>query len=189
MQISPLSIPDVLLIALPRYEDPRGYLTECFNDRALAEAGIDIAFHQENQAWNAKKNTVRGLHFQTPPSAQAKLVRVVRGALLDVAVDLRQGSPTYGRAATAKLDDRNLHQMYIPRGFAHAYCTLEDDTVVQYRLSDYFVPELALGLQWDDPDIGIDWPVSASDAILSEKDRNQPSLADLPGYFSYDAES
>lgn len=186
MRVEPLQIPEVRLITPPRFTDPRGYFSETYNRRDLAQAGIDMAFVQDNQSLSVAAGTVRGLHFQTPPHAQAKLVRVIRGAILDVAVDIRRGSPTFGRHVHAVLSAENGSQMLIPEGFAHGFCTLEANTDVLYKASDYYAPEHDKGLAWNDPALGIDWPVSEAEATLSDKDRAQPALARLPAYFNYE---
>jgi dTDP-4-dehydrorhamnose 3,5-epimerase len=182
-RITPLKIPDVLLIAPDRYTDSRGYFTELYNVQALAEAGVQESFVQDNMSLSTKVGTIRGLHFQTPPNSQAKLVRVGNGRILDVALDLRLASTSYGRHVTVELSADNALQMYIPRGFAHGFCTLEPDTEVVYKVSSFFAPRAEKGVLWSDPDLGIDWPVAAEDATLSEKDMALPLLKDLPTFF------
>jgi dTDP-4-dehydrorhamnose 3,5-epimerase len=162
MQVIPLEIPDVKLVSPARFQDARGFLSEVYNKQAFASAGIDTEFVQDNHSASEEPNTVRGLHFQSPPFAQAKLVRVVRGAAFDVAVDLRRGSPTYGRHVSAVLSAEAWNQMFIPHGFAHGFCTLEPDTEVVYKLSAYHAREHDMGLYWNDPDLGIAWPVAAA---------------------------
>lgn len=186
VRIEPLQVPDVWLITPPKFTDPRGFFSETYSCRALADAGLDIDFVQDNQSLSVEAGTVRGLHFQIPPHAQAKLVRVTRGAILDVAVDIRSGSPTFGRYAHAVLSAENWAQMFIPEGFAHGFCTLEANTEVLYKASDYYAPDHDKGLAWNDPALGIDWPVSDADASLSDKDRAQPLLAQLPAHFDYE---
>ncbi|MGH6671384.1 MAG: dTDP-4-dehydrorhamnose 3,5-epimerase, partial [Xanthobacteraceae bacterium] len=143
-------------------------------------------FVQDNQALSLKRWTVRALHFQVPPRVQGKLVRVLRGSIYDVAVDLRAGSPTYGRWTAATLTGRGGEQMFVPRGFGHGYCTLEDDTEVAYKVDDYYAPECEQGLAWDDPTLAISWPVLAADAVLSEKDHKLLAFADFVSPFRYD---
>jgi len=189
VDIKPLAIRDVKLITPRRFGDHRGFFSETYNQRAFARAGIDIPFVQDNHAYSAVRGTLRGLHFQIPPHAQDKLIRVTRGAILDVAVDLRVGSPTFGHHVTAKLSAENGTQILIPQGFAHGMVTLEPDTEVVYKVSAFYAPDHDKGLAWDDPDLGIDWPVSADEAQLSDKDRRQPRLADLPIYFRYEQEA
>lgn len=184
MEIEKLAIPDVMLLKPVRHDDARGFFSETYSRRALAEAGVDIDFVQDNHAHSALRGTVRGLHFQSPPRAQAKLIRVTRGAIFDVAVDLRHDSPTYGRHVTAEISAGTWNQILIPVGFAHGLCTLTDDTEVQYKVSDYYSPTHDLGVLWNDPDLGIAWPVAVDQAILSDKDKRQPRLAELPAYFT-----
>lgn len=186
MQFEPLQVKDVLLLAPAIYRDERGFFSETFNARLAAEAGISESFVQDNQSQSVKKGVVRGLHFQAPPHAQGKLLRVTRGAVFDVAVDIRHGSPTFGRHASAIVSAENWRQVWIPEGFAHGFCTLEPDTEVIYKVTRYYAPEHDFGIAWDDPALGIDWPVDASQAILSDKDRRQPLLKDLPAYFEYE---
>ena len=183
IEVESLAIPEVRIVRPKKHGDARGFFSETYNRRAFAEAGIDIDFVQDNHAFSARQGTVRGLHFQTHPFAQAKLVRVVRGAILDVAVDLRTGSPTYGRHVSAVISAEEWNQILIPIGFAHGLATLEPDTEVLYKVSNFYSPEHDLGVLWNDPDIGIDWPAGEAEAIVSDKDRAQPRLGDLPPYF------
>lgn len=183
MKVTRLAIPDVLLLEPVRHRDHRGFFSETFSKRALAEAGVEIDFVQDNHSLSCERGVVRGLHFQTEPATQDKLVRVPRGAVFDVAVDLRHGSPTFGKWVGAILSAENWHQLLVPKGFAHGFCTLEPDSELLYKVSDYYAPECDRGVAWNDPDIGIDWPVAAGEAILSDKDAKQPRLADLPAYF------
>ena len=187
IDVKPLAIPEVVLITPPIFRDPRGFFSETYNSTMLAAAGIGQAFVQDNHALSRSKGVLRGLHFQIDPHAQGKLVRVVRGAILDVAVDIRRGSPTYGRHVSATLSAENWAQLWVPAGFAHAYCTLEPDTEVIYKVTDFYAPECDRGLAFDDPDLGIAWPIAAAEAILSDKDRRHPRLRDLPAYFTYPA--
>lgn len=183
LKTTPLEIPEVILIEPPRFLDHRGFFSETCNKADLAAAGIDVDFVQDNHSLSRARGVVRGLHFQTPPAAQDKLVRVTRGAVLDVAVDLRRGSQSYGRWVSAVLSAANWHQLFVPKGFAHGFCTLEPDTELLYKVSDYYAPECDRGLAWDDPDLGIVWPVPPEQAILSDKDASQPRLADLDPAF------
>ncbi|NRG18536.1 dTDP-4-dehydrorhamnose 3,5-epimerase [Rhizobiales bacterium] len=176
----------IKILRPPIHGDDRGFFSETYNKRTLLEAGVDIDFVQDNHAFSAEKGTVRGLHFQTPPYAQDKLVRVVRGAILDVAVDLRVGSPTFGRHVSAVISAKDWNQILVPVGFAHGLVTLEPDTEVLYKVSNYYSPEHDKGLLWNDPALGIDWGIDPASAILSEKDRRHPTLAELPEYFRYD---
>lgn len=179
MRIEETTLPGVRLLTPRRFGDERGWFSETWSRRTLAAAGIDHDFVQDNQSLSRPAGTVRGLHFQLAPFAQVKLVRVVRGAILDVAVDLRRGSPTYGRSVAVRLDAENGAQLYVPVGFAHGFCTLEPDSEVFYKVSAPYSAAHDRGLAWDDPALAIDWPVSAEQAILSDKDRRQPKLADL----------
>lgn len=183
--VESLAIPEVRIIRPERHGDARGFFSETWSRRALAGAGIDIDFVQDNHAFSAEAGTVRGLHFQTPPFAQAKLVRVVRGAILDVAVDIRAGSPTYGRHVTAVISAENWDQILVPAGFAHGLATLEPGTEVLYKVSAPYSADHDEGLLWNDPALGIDWRLDEAEAIVSDKDRRQPALADLPAWFHY----
>ena len=184
MQIEELDIPAVKVLKPRKHGDHRGFFSEVYNRRALAEAGIGIEFVQDNHSLSAEKGTVRGLHFQTPPFAQDKLVRVVRGAVFDVAVDLRRGSPTYGRHVSVVLSAEAWNQMLAPIGFAHGFMTLEPDTEVIYKVSNYYAPDHDKGILWNDPDLAIPWPLDTGVAILSPKDRELPRLADSGSPFS-----
>ena len=179
MQVEQLNIPDVRLLSPRKHGDRRGFFSETYNRKALAVIGIDIDFVQDNHSYSADKGTVRGLHFQTPPFAQDKLVRVARGSVFDIAVDLRQGSPTYGRHAGAVLSAQAWNQILVPIGFAHGFMTLEPDTEVIYKVSNYYAPDHDKGLLWNDPALGINWPIADEEAVLSDKDRKQPRLAEL----------
>ena len=179
MQVEQLRIPDVKVLTPKKHGDHRGFFSEAYSRRALAEAGIEIEFVQDNHSRSAAKGTVRGLHFQIPPFAQDKLVRVVRGAVFDVAVDLRRGSPTYGRHASVTLSAESWNQVLVPAGFAHGFQTLAPDTEVIYKVSGYYAPDHDKGLLWNDPALGIEWPIPEREAVLSDKDRRQPRLADL----------
>jgi dTDP-4-dehydrorhamnose 3,5-epimerase len=179
----PLEIERVLLILPKRFGDERGYLMETYRADAFRALGIGAAFVQDNQSLSARSGTVRGLHFQGPPAPQAKLVRVLSGSIFDVAVDLRRGSPTFGRWCGATLTASGGEQLFLPRGFAHGFCTLEPDTEVAYKMDGYHAPECEAGVLWNDPEIGISWPVDAATAILSERDRKLPGLRELDSPF------
>lgn len=181
--VESLAIPDVKILRPKKHGDARGFFSETYSQRALADAGIDLTFVQDNHAFSAAKGTMRGLHFQTTPFAQDKLVRVIRGSILDVAVDLRRASPTYGKHVAAVISAEAWNQILVPIGFAHGLLTLEPDTEVLYKVTNYYSPQHDLGLLWNDPALAIAWPVSEADAILSAKDKVQPRLAELPAYF------
>ena len=179
MEITRLAIPEVCILKPVRHGDDRGFFSETYNSRVLAAAGLNEAFVQDNHAYSALPGTVRGLHFQIPPHAQAKLIRVVRGAIFDVAVDIREGSPSYGRHVSAIISAGAWNQIFIPAGFAHGLCTLEPDTEVIYKVTDYYSPSHDRGILWNDPALGIEWPVKEAEAIVSERDRRHPLLAGL----------
>ncbi|MGH6888539.1 MAG: dTDP-4-dehydrorhamnose 3,5-epimerase [Rhizomicrobium sp.] len=173
----------VRVIAPARFEDSRGFFGETYNRRAFREAGVTNEFIQDNHSLSRDRGTIRGLHFQVPPAAQAKLVRVLRGAICDVAVDLRRSSATYGQSVAVMLSAGNGRQLLVPAGFAHGFCTLEPDTEVFYKVDAPYSREHERGLRWDDPALGIHWPVPPSEAVLIERDRLLPQIADLPDYF------
>ena len=176
--ITPLAIPEVLLITPKRHGDARGWFSETWSRRTLAEAGIEADFVQDNQAFNARRGTLRGLHFQRAPHPQAKLVRVLKGAIYDVAVDIRDGSPSFGRWVAAELTAERGEQLFVPRGFAHGYCTLSDDCELFYKVDGLYAPETEGGLIWNDPDLAIPWPLQG-EPVLSDKDKLLPTLAQL----------
>ena len=186
MQVVATEIPEVMEIRPVRHRDARGFFSEIFRDDVLRAHGIDPAFVQENHSLSVDRGVVRGLHFQIPPMAQAKLVRAGAGSILDVAVDIRRGSPSYGRHVAVVLSAAEGNQLYVPEGFAHGFCTLEPNSEVIYKVNRYYSREHDCGLAWDDPAIGIAWPVRVADAVLSDKDRRQPVLAELPAYFRYE---
>lgn len=179
MDFQRFDIDGPVLITPRRIADDRGFFSETFRADLLAAHGVEATFVQDNHVRSAARGVLRGLHFQLPPRAQGKLVRVVRGAVLDVCVDIRDGSPTYGRHVCAELTAANWRQLWVPIGFAHGYVTLEADTEVLYKTTDYYSPQHERSLAWDDPALAIDWRVSAGEVTLSEKDRTQPRLADL----------
>ena len=183
MDIEALAIPDVKLIRPKRFGDARGFFSEVYSRASLAAAGIATEFVQDNHSRSATIGTIRGLHFQTAPFGQDKLVRVTKGRILDVAVDLRRGSPTYGRHVSAELSAENWTQILVPIGFAHGFCTLEPDTEVLYKVSNVYAPANDGGVIWNDPDLGIEWPVNAAVAVLSDKDAKLPRLRDLTPLF------
>jgi dTDP-4-dehydrorhamnose 3,5-epimerase len=183
METLTTSIPGLLVLRLPRRDDSRGFFAETYRRSWMEERSLPADWVQDNHSLSRHRGTVRGLHFQVPPRAQAKLVRVVAGSVFDVAVDLRRRSPAFGRHASFELSAANGDQLLVPVGLAHGFCTLEDHTEVLYKVTDYYSPDCDRGLRWDDPALGIPWPVGASDAVLSTRDRQHPALADLPDYF------
>ncbi|MGK0265844.1 MAG: dTDP-4-dehydrorhamnose 3,5-epimerase [Maricaulis sp.] len=188
MQIERLAIPGVILITPPRHGDQRGYFSVTFNRQIFAELGILADFSQDNQSWSAAAGTVRGLHFQYPPAAQAKLVRVTRGRALDVIVDARLGSPAFGQYLSSELSAENGAQIFVPRGCLHGFVTLEADTILQYKVDNDYAPGLDASLAWDDPDLGIDWGIDRSAATLSAKDANGVSWAGFETPFRFGGE-
>lgn len=184
LDVRPLGLDGVVEIRPRRFGDDRGFFSETWSRSALAEAGFDLDFVQDNHSYSAAKGVLRGLHFQTPPSAQDKLVRVSRGSIYDVAVDIRRGSPTYGRWIGLTLSAELWNQILVPKGFAHGFVTLEADTEVQYKVTAPYDAARDRGLYWNDPAIGIDWPVAAGEVQLSDKDRAAPVLADVESGFS-----
>jgi dTDP-4-dehydrorhamnose 3,5-epimerase len=178
-----LAIPDVVLITPRRYADARGYFIETYRASAFAELGIAATFVQDNQSMSVACGTLRGLHFQRPPRAQAKLIRVLKGAIFDVAVDLRRGSRTYGAWVGARLSADGGEQLFVPRGFAHGFCTLEPATEVVYKCDEYYAAEHEGGIHFADPLLAIDWPIEGNEAVLSDRDRALPALRDFVSPF------
>lgn len=168
-----------------RFGDHRGFFSESYNAKQFTDQGIDIAFVQDNHSLSSAAGTVRGLHFQSPPHAQDKLVRCGRGRIFDVAVDIRKGSPTYGQWYGAELSFENGKQLLMPAGFAHGFMTLEPDSEIVYKCSEFYAPEYDCGIMWNDPDVGIVWPLDSIDAILSEKDAIAPKLSDFDSPFAH----
>jgi dTDP-4-dehydrorhamnose 3,5-epimerase len=185
MHIERLAIPDIWLVTPNKHGDARGFFSETFRADVFAANGMTTPFIQDNHVRSTQKGVLRGLHFQTPPHAQGKLVRCTRGSILDIAVDIRTASPSYGRHVAATLSADNWAQLWVPPGFAHGYLTLEDDCEVIYKVTDHYAPECDRGLAWDDPALQIAWGISAADVVLSDKDRKQPKLADMPTTFDY----
>lgn len=185
MEFIPQSIPKVILIKPKVFGDERGYFVETFRQDKFEEAtGYAVNFCQDNES-KSTKGVLRGLHFQLPPYAQSKLVRVIEGKVLDVAVDIRVGSPTYGQYVTAELSAENKHQLFVPRGFAHGFVVLSDTAIFAYKVDNYYAPEHDRGLAFDDPNLNIDWQLPQSTLQLSDKDQKQPNLAELPTCFEY----
>ena len=189
MRILETDIADIKLLKPVRHVDTRGFFSEVFKENVLREHGIEIHFVQDNHAFSARVGVVRGLHFQIPPFAQASLLRVTTGSIFDVAVDIRWRSPSFGRHFAGVLSADEWNQILIPEGFAHGYCTLEPDTEVIYKVSAYYSPEHDRGLLWCDPALGIDWPVSAEQVVISDKDRKHPPLSQLSRFFQYEETS
>lgn len=183
VKVESLALPELKIVRFDVHADERGAFAETWDRRSFAAIGIADDFAMDGWSSNAARGTVRGLHFQTPPHAQAKLVSVGRGRIFDVAVDLRRGSPTFGRHASVVLDVSDRAAVYVPVGFAHGFCTLAADTEVLYKMSDHYSPRHAMGVAWDDPDLGIAWPVSAAEAVLSARDRKHPRFKDLGPIF------
>ncbi|MBN8943298.1 MAG: dTDP-4-dehydrorhamnose 3,5-epimerase [Rhizobiales bacterium] len=186
MDIQTLAIPEVVLVRPRRHADPRGFFSEVFVDRLFRAEVADVVFVQDNHSLSRDKGVIRGLHFQLSPHVQGKLVRCTRGRILDVAVDIRTGSPTFGRHVAVELSAENGSQLWVPGGFAHGFCTLETDTEVLYKVTEYYAPECDRGLAYDDPTLGIAWPDLDHPPILSARDRHHPRLADLGDVFGYD---
>lgn len=184
MQFRGIGLDGLLEITPRKIEDERGYFCEIFRYDEFSKQISSVEFVQDNQSLSARIGTVRGIHFQSPPAAQGKLVRCLAGKLFDVAVDLRHDSPTYARWVSVILSAEENNQLWIPIGFGHAFCTLEANSVISYRVTSYYSPEHDKGVAWDDPDVAIDWPNLADPETLSEKDSKQPSLSQLPAYFS-----
>ena len=171
-----------------RHGDVRGWFVESYNRRALAGLGIDCDFVQDNHSFSAKRGTLRGIHYQRAPHAQAKLVRCLVGAIWDVAVDLRAGSPTFGKWVAATLTATGGEQLFVPVGFGHGFVTLTDDVEVAYKTSDYYAPECEGGIVWDDPDLAIAWPLDGLEPVLADKDAGLPRLAEWESPFAYDGQ-
>ncbi|SMP05454.1 dTDP-4-dehydrorhamnose 3,5-epimerase [Shimia sagamensis] len=186
MKIETTKLDGVLLLTPDRFGDSRGFFSESWNKRRMAEHGIDLEFVQDNHSLSSKVGTIRGLHYQTPPHAQAKLVRCGRGALFDVALDIRVGSPTFGQWVGAELTAENGRQLLVPVGFAHGFVTRAPDTEIVYKCTDYFAPDCDRAIAHNDPVLGIDWGVSIASFTLSDKDASAPLLADIEPVFAWD---
>ena len=184
MQIEQFPIAGVLKVTPPRFGDSRGFFSETFHASRFADAGIPGPFVQDNHSMSVQRGVVRGLHCQLAPSAQGKLVRVLRGAIWDVAVDIRHGSPTFGQHVAVELTSDNWAQFWVPAGFLHGFCTLLPDTEVLYKTTAPYAPVLECGVLWNDPALQIPWPINQSEAVLSEKDKILPRLADCPVWFT-----
>ena len=183
LQVMETEIEAVKLIVPRIHRDRRGFFSETYNKAVLTELGANLEFVQENHSLSVERGVVRGLHFQIPPLAQDKLVRVIRGSAFDVAVDIRKGSPTYGKHVARVISAADWNQLLVPAGFAHGFCALEANTEVLYKVTNYYSSEHGTGVLWNDTDLGITWPVTESEAILSDNDRELPKFSELPAYF------
>lgn len=186
MQIEETALPGVLILTPPRYADNRGFFSESWNAKTMAAAGLHYSFVQDNHSLSEMAGTLRGLHFQTPPHAQAKLVRCGRGTLFDVAVDIRHGSLTFGKWVGVELSFENGRQLLIPEGFLHGFITRTPMTEIIYKCTDTYVPECDAAVRWDDPDIGIDWGLKEHTPLLSEKDAKAPTLTAMEQHFTWE---
>ena len=184
MKVIKTHIDEVLIIEPEIHGDDRGYFIESYSERFFSESVRDCRFVQDNES-KSRYGVIRGLHFQKPPHAQSKLVRVVKGAVLDVAVDIRRGSPTFGKYVAVELSDENHRQCFIPRGFAHGFAVLSDEVIFQYKCDNFYAPESEGAIAWNDPDLGIDWRIPEEMVILSSKDESNPSLKDADSLFDY----
>lgn len=187
LEVRETALPGMLVLEPRRYRDERGFFSETFSSARLRSLGVDLDFIQDNHSVSAAPWTLRGFHFQAPPHAQAKLVRVVRGAILDAVLDLRAGSPTFGRWATVEISEARWNQVLVPQGFAHAFLTLEPDTHVLYKVTAPYVPEAEGGVRWDDPDLDVEWP-RRHDIVMSHRDRALPRLRELDTPFVYETQ-
>jgi dTDP-4-dehydrorhamnose 3,5-epimerase len=186
MKIKTTMIPGVVVVTPQRHADSRGYFVEAFNEREFREAGIAVTFVQDNHSFSVLQGTVRGLHFQLPPAPQSKLVRALRGSIFDVVVDLRMGSPTYGRWIAETLTAEGGEQIFVPHGLAHGFCTLEPDTEVLYKVDAFYDPECDNGIIWNDPTLAIGWPVAPEKVVLSDRDRKLRPLEHFVSPFRYE---
>ena len=183
MEVKKTEIEGVLIVEPKVWGDDRGYFFESFNAREFAEkTGLNITFVQDNES-KSRYGVLRGLHFQLPPYTQSKLVRVVRGKVLDIAVDIRKGSKTYGKWVSCELTEDNHRQFFVPKGMAHGFCVLSEEAVFQYKCDDFYHPEAEGGIAWDDPDIAVEWPIPAEDISLSERDKHHPSFKEFVSPF------
>ncbi|MGO4117784.1 dTDP-4-dehydrorhamnose 3,5-epimerase [Rhizobium ruizarguesonis] len=185
MRIETSAIEGIVAITPPRFGDHRGYFSEVFKDAWFRENVADVTFIQDNESLSAQTGTVRGLHFQIPPFAQGKLVRCLAGRIMDVVVDIREGSPSFGKWLSQELSPENGMQLWVPAGFAHGFATLEPNSVISYKVTAPYSPQHDRGIAWNDPAIGIRWPFDERDMVSSDKDKTLPRLTDLPSHFSY----
>jgi dTDP-4-dehydrorhamnose 3,5-epimerase len=184
MKIEHLEIPGLLLLEPTRLGDQRGFFSEIYSKRAFADVGVNVEFVQDNQSLSGPAGVVRGLHFQAPPFAQAKLIRVLKGRIFDIVVDIRRSSPNYGQHFSTELSEENWRQLYIPEGFAHGFATLEENTEISYKVTHFYAPEYDSGVLWCDPALGIDWPVTPEAATVSAKDQKLQLFAELQSPFN-----
>lgn len=185
MEVIKTSIPGVIIIEPKVFGDHRGYFFESFNAKEFAEkTGFEVTFVQDNES-KSRYGVLRGMHFQLPPYSQSKLVRVVKGKVMDVVVDIRKGSPTYGKYEVCELTEDNHRQFFVPKGMAHGFVVLSEDAVFQYKCDEFYHPEAEGAIAWDDPDLNIKWPISVADVILSEKDKHHPRLNDFESPFVF----
>jgi dTDP-4-dehydrorhamnose 3,5-epimerase len=189
MQIQRFAIRDLLLIKPLKHCDARGFFSEVYRSDVLSAEGVNTQFVQDNHVFSERRGVLRGLHFQTPPYAQGKLVRCTRGAILDVVVDIRVGSPTFGHHVAVELSAANWEQLWVPSGFAHGYLTLESACEVMYKVTQYWNPNSERGIAWDDPSLAIKWRIPAQELTIADKDRNNPSLAQIESAFRYEPEN
>jgi dTDP-4-dehydrorhamnose 3,5-epimerase len=182
MIFTPMELPEVVLVEPRRFGDERGYFSETYKASTMAEHGLPTNFIQDNESFSATTGTVRGVHFQREPFAQAKLVRVITGSILDIAIDFRRASPTFGQVVSVELSAETGHQLFVPAGFGHAFCTLEPNTTITYKVNNNYSPESEGAVLWNDPKLGIPWPDVAG-SVISDKDAAAPSLADNPVLF------
>ncbi len=185
VEIIETAIAEVKIVVPKKFGDHRGFFSETWNKSTLKAAGIETDFIQDNHAFSAERGTIRGLHYQCAPKAQGKLVRVTRGRVLDVAVDIRKGSPTFAQYVAVELSAENWHQLWVPAGFAHGYCTLSEDVEFLYKVDNDYSPENEAGIIWNDPDLNIDWGVGDAEVKLSEKDKLLPTLKNQTKLFEY----
>lgn len=183
LDVEETALSGVVILTPRRFGDARGWFTESWNAERMAAAGLNYDFVQDNHSFSAKAGTLRGLHYQAPPHAQDKLVRCIRGAILDVAVDVRKGSPTWAKWVSVELSAENGKQLLVPKGFLHGFVTLTEDTEVQYKCTDVYAPDCDGSVRWDDPEIGIDWRLNGQDPVLSDKDIKAPYLRDFVSPF------
>lgn len=185
MEVNKTGIQGVLVIEPKVFGDERGYFFECFNAKEFKEkTGIDVNFVQDNES-KSRYGVLRGMHFQLPPYTQSKLVRVVKGRVLDVVVDIRKGSPTYGKYEICELTEDNHRQFFVPKGMAHGFVVLSEEAIFQYKCDDFYHPEAEGAIAWNDPDLNIQWPISTTDVVLSEKDKHHPCLRDFESPFNF----